>query len=93
MLSLTPNFSQSHLVRCILATRLVTPAQEYQLNQALWNSELTPADRQILAKLLQGLVNGQIIVLRELGHRQTLAETSFLTTPRDPSHEPAIALT
>ncbi|AFY62247.1 hypothetical protein [Synechococcus sp. PCC 6312] len=93
MLTLPANFSLSHLVRRILATRLVTPAQEYQLNQALWDSELTPADRQILEKLLQGLVNGQIVVLRELGHRQTLAENSFLSARKDQSHEKVVALT
>lgn len=79
MITLRPNFALSHLVQRILATRLVTPAQEYALNQALWDTELTPTDQKILEKLLHGLVSGQIIVLRELGHRQTLTETGVVS--------------
>lgn len=92
MLTFPSPFSLSHLVRRILATRLITPAQEYALNQALWDTDLTSADQQILEKLLQGLVNGQIIVLRELGHRQTLPDTSFLGVAKDQSDEKMLVL-
>ncbi len=73
MLTLTESAPVAQMARQVLATRIVTPAQEQEINQALWQSNLSPSDAAIFEKLLQGLVNGHIVVLSELGRRQSIS--------------------
>lgn len=53
-------------IRRILATRLITPSQERQINQLLWTSELGPYEYDALEQLVDGLSSGKIIVLSQL---------------------------
>ncbi|MDG2992225.1 hypothetical protein L3556_14995 [Candidatus Synechococcus calcipolaris G9] len=53
-------------IRRILATRLITPSQERQINQLLWTSELGPYEYDALEQLVDGLSSGQIVVLSQL---------------------------
>ncbi len=75
MLTLTETSQIAQTARRILATRIITPAQEYAINQALWQQDLAATDAALLEKLLQGLVNGKIVVLSELGRSQSLSQS------------------
>lgn len=48
------------LVRQILATGIITPAIELQLNAYLWSQNLEPADLEALEQLVQALFSHQI---------------------------------
>lgn len=76
LLTITESSPISQTARRVLATRIITPAQEYEINQALWQRDLSPTDSSLLETLLHGLVSGQIIVLSELGRSQTLSEST-----------------
>ncbi|HIK34936.1 MULTISPECIES: hypothetical protein [unclassified Thermosynechococcus] len=54
------------LVRRIQATRIVTPAQERQINELLWQRSLSVTEYQALQELVTGIIAGEIQVISQI---------------------------
>ncbi|MFN4279662.1 hypothetical protein [Thermosynechococcus sp.] len=54
------------LIRRIQATRIVTPAQERQINDLLWQRSLSTTEYEAMQKLVTGIIAGEIQVISQM---------------------------
>lgn len=54
------------LIRRIQATRIVTPTQERQLNDLLWQRSLSATEYQAMQDLVTGIIAGDIQVISQM---------------------------
>jgi hypothetical protein len=68
-----------NIIQRIKATRIVTPSQERQINQLLWQTAVGTPEYEAMQELTMGIITGQIRVLSQIER---------FGSPRDPETDP-----